>query len=72
MKTKSTIRWVIVGNCGLYTGQYLTRRDAINDHCRAKYIIGSPFYPTVDVAWQTCKDNGDRAIKATISWETPS
>ena len=32
MKTKSETRWVIVGDCGLYTGQWLTRREAILEH----------------------------------------
>jgi hypothetical protein len=57
VSTKKEIRWVIIGNCGLYTGQWLTRRDAIEQHCRE-----------IDYSWEACRKKGDRAVKATIIW----
>lgn len=57
---KKEIRWVIVGNCGLYTGQWLTRKRAIEVHT---WELGK--------TWAECQKNGDRAVKAEISWEAP-
>lgn len=51
-------RWVIIGRCGLYIGQWLRRRDAIYYHCKDK-----------GENWIECKKNGDKAIKATIIYK---
>lgn len=56
MKRKA-VRWVIIGRFGLYTGQYLLRKDAIRNHCND---LGKD--------WDYCKKKGDRAIKATITY----
>ena len=53
----SAIRWVIVGCHGLYTGQWLTRKDAISTHCEEK-----------GHEWARCKRHGDRAVKALVRW----
>lgn len=51
------VRWVIIGKYGLYTGQYLLRKDAIRLHCK-----------DLGKTWDYCKKKGDRAIKATITY----
>jgi hypothetical protein len=55
-------RWVIVYEQGkkwrgLYTGQWLTRANAIADHTAEK-----------GKTWRECRRDGDRAVKATIMW----
>lgn len=57
---KVAIRWVIVGVHGLYTGQWHTRREAIWNHCK-----------DTGKGWIECRINGDRAIKARISYTKP-
>lgn len=67
------IRWVIIGTVGLYTGQWLTRKDAIEAHTRAWYD-GYPANPPDSERqrlWKQCRRRGDRAIQAAISWEVP-
>jgi hypothetical protein len=54
---KEETRWVIIGIHGLYVGQWLTRKAAIHDHCCDK-----------GKTWEYCKKNGDRVVKAKISW----
>jgi len=51
----SEIRWVIVGRCGLYEGQWQRRREALRAH-------------TADTGrdWPFCRRQGDRAVKARI------
>lgn len=47
--------WAIVGNCGIYIGWWLTRREAIKQH-------------TTDLgkSWSKCRSKGDRAVKIQI------
>lgn len=51
------IGWVIEGprGIGFYTGWWLTRRNAIKDHCEA---LGKD--------WAHCKESGDRVVKVQI------
>lgn len=51
-------RWAIVGVHGLYTGQWLTRRDAIEAHTEA-----------LGVTWAYCRKKGDRAVPIQIRWD---
>jgi len=51
-------RWAIVGKYGLYVGQYLSRRDAIEGHTK---MIGQ--------SWRKCHKRGDRFVKVIITWE---
>jgi len=72
-----TTRWVIVSDdCGLYTGQWLTRKDAIAEHVS---MVRRKEEPEVDPRpwklttahleiWRRCKACGDRAVKATITY----
>lgn len=57
--------WTIVGAHGLYTGTWLTRREAILRHVVSKYGVSM----TVDRAWRHCKKKGDKAIKVHITYE---
>ena len=67
---KYKIRWVIVGNCGLYTGQWQRRSDAIDGHCSA--YLRPPFYPRdIERKWKECRKLGDHAVKAEIKWADP-
>ncbi len=47
--------WAIVGNYGLYTGWWFTRKEAIADHCQ-----------TLGKTWQECRRKNDRAVKVEI------
>jgi hypothetical protein len=51
------VRWVIVGRHGLYTGQEMARAGMIRRHVGERMRT-----------WAACKRQGDRCIKATISW----
>lgn len=70
-KMRSEPRWVIVGEIGLYVGQWQTRASAIYNHCRDLMVIPSPRYPNVKAAWKACRKRGDRAVKATITYKEP-
>lgn len=61
MKMGQANVWIIVGDFGLYTGNWLRRREAIEAHCRE---LGKP--------WRLCRRDGDRAVKAIVIWEDPS
>jgi hypothetical protein len=64
------IRWAIIGDCGLYVGQYLTREDAIADHVWSRDASLRKFAPLDDeqrAQWRKCKSQGDRAIKVLIT-----
>lgn len=75
---KEEIRWGIVGNHGLYVGQYFTRADAIIAHSatRARDV---PEYEKLKRSWHVtdrhrqiwrkCRRNGDRAVKLRICWD---
>jgi hypothetical protein len=68
---RSEIRWAIVGRHGLYTGQSLTRRGAIQNHVRY-FWPGFPKTPPDDITrklWATCRKRGDRAVKVAVTWE---
>ena len=64
-------RWVVVGDCGLYIGQYLTRADAITDHVTAKYELPPDNKQEISRRWRKCRASGDRVVKAEIFWDTP-
>ena len=79
-RTRTKTRWVIVGMHGLYTGQWLTRKDAIREHCEAKgvptrlngEVNGFKVCETDEEraqAWTYWRRQGDRAVKARITWE---
>lgn len=65
-------RWAIVGVHGLYVGQCLRRRDAIDEHVRARFVVPSDRFPTEKKAWAYCRKKGDRAVKISIVWKEPS
>lgn len=67
------IRWVIVGELGLYTGQWLRRCDAIAAHTSnaygvSQFVFGHTLSPEQAKAWAICEKRGDRVIKAEILW----
>lgn len=79
-------RWVIVYECpdsiykafrrGLYSGSWLTRHDAITEHCAAldDVAAGNRYKLTPENrkrTWQQCRRRGDRAVKAQITWDAP-
>jgi hypothetical protein len=62
--------WAIAGDCGFYTGWFLTRSSAIADHVQAIYGYSernSKLSAQQEAAWQECRRKGDRAVKITIS-----
>lgn len=62
--------WAIVGPSGLYTGWWLSRKDAIKAHVRDK-LLGSNYDPErVHDAWALCKKDGDRAVRVSLRYET--
>lgn len=68
-KRKQWTRWAILSDHGLYTGQYLTRRDAIADHVwhlRDGLSRFAPLDKSQIEAWQHCQKKGDRAVKVLI------
>jgi len=79
--TKTETRWAIVGDYGLYTGQCLTRREAILEHVNAKGVPNGNWGPTKETlysvpvgvealmkGWRYWRKQGDRAVKTTITW----
>ena len=69
--TKSTTMWAIIGNYGLYTGTWFTRKEAIREHCHENLIIPSTLHPDIQSAWRRCQKNGDKAVKVKITWKEP-
>jgi hypothetical protein len=71
MKTKTDTRWFIVGVHGLYIGQWLTRKSAIEGHC-LDYIWGHETTPAtpfeLETEWKRCRADGDRAVKVKITY----
>lgn len=70
-------RWVIVGEHGLYIGQWQLRKDAVRKHVsdlwsgRADMPVLDEFGQLTDAhreAWKRCRENGDRCVLATISY----
>lgn len=68
---KTEKMWAVVGCCGLYTGTWLTRKDAIRFHSVTKRLgIGDEWSKgTVKKAWKDCKKSGDRVVKVEVSYE---
>jgi len=60
--------WAIHGACGLYTGTWFRRKEAIREHVNAKFIIPSPRFSSEKQAWNFCKKNGDKAVKVEITY----
>ena len=49
--------WAMISkNFGFYCGWWLTRREAIEEHCELKLE-----------SWEECRKNGDRVVKITIT-----
>ncbi len=69
-KTKVYIRWAIVGEVGLYIGQWLTRKDAIADHVNIRYGVETSWGRSLSTRqlelWHQCQAKGDRAVKVRI------
>ena len=64
--------WVITSSHGLYAGQHRRRKDMITQHVREKFTY--PRYPRDEerrALWRKCRALGDRAVKATLTWECP-
>jgi len=51
-----TTMWAITGIFGLYTGTWLCRKDAIQQHCK-----------DTGKNWKYCREKGDRAVKVRMS-----
>lgn len=76
-KKKQYARWAIFSDdCGLYTGQWLTRRDAIAAHVHLSRRRGEPevsrfAFDELDddqkQMWADRRKNGDRAVKVIIT-----
>lgn len=71
------IRWGTTGECGLYVGQCLTRRDAIAEHTSkgrrstepkvSPRIWGGKLTPEHLKIWERLKARGDRVVKLKIT-----
>lgn len=57
MKQKTETMWAIAGNCGLYTGTWLRRKDAIMHHTDNSFRD-----------WEYCKSKGDYPVKVKITY----
>lgn len=82
--TKTITRWAITykrgKDSGIYTGQYLTRADAVRDHVESKglgphekdYARFIPFdlYTKDEITqgWRYWRKQGDRAVKVKITY----
>lgn len=81
MSKRTTIRWGIVGNSGLYVDQQLDRKDAIAAHVYCydeelfkagqRFCWSRGLSERQKTAWRARRRAGDRAVKLTISWEKP-
>lgn len=86
-RTRTATRWVITYDQGphfrgLYTGQWLTRKAAIRAHLDDKgvpaIIAGIPCHQSPRSekqrreGWCYWQSKGDRAVKATITWQEPA
>jgi len=64
--------WAIIGEHGIYTGWWLTRRDAIAGHVSDLYFNVSQFPTPTGLDekqkkyWKKCRERGDRAVKVMI------
>jgi hypothetical protein len=82
-RTRTETRWVIVyrrstsAREGLYSGSAYTRKDAIDQYVRDKGLglCDNRFIPAhltgedIKRGWAYWQKQGDRAVKATITWE---
>lgn len=62
--------WAIYGECGFYTGWYLTRIEAIQDHVYARFGYSERYDKLSQDqvwAWKQLQSKGDRAVKVRIS-----
>lgn len=64
--------WAIVGNCGLYCGTWLRRKDAIRYHSIPKRLgLGNEWSEQqVQEAWEDCKKAGDKVKKVEVRYES--
>ena len=60
--------WAIVGRCGLYAGTWLTRKDAIKQHCIRKGDYWND--EIIKMVWNDCKKVGDKAVKVEVKYES--
>ncbi len=60
--------WAIHGHCGLYTGTWLTRKDAIYYHVTAKANLPNHSDAAIRLAWKALKSNGDKAVKVKMTY----
>lgn len=68
--------WFIVGRHGLYVGGRGSRREAIREHvnaldegCYKAPRAWGALSAMQRKVWKRCRRDGDRAVKATVSWE---
>ena len=63
--------WAIIGCYGLYTGTWLTKKDAIRNHCVAKRLGLDDKWSdeAVKNVWKDCKKVGDKVIKVEVCYE---
>lgn len=71
-RKRTYTRWAITGECGLYVGQRMTRRDAIAEHVSEKFAgvsryAGNGLDASQRAAWLKCLELGDRAVKVRIT-----
>lgn len=63
--------WVIAYSGGIYTGWWITRRDAIATHVHELFDTRHPYHTgpldaAQKAAWRKCRESGDRAVRAVI------
>lgn len=76
-RKKTFIRWGVIGECGLYVGQRLTRRDAIaeatsrgrlNDEPEvSEYLWNGKLTTDHLQIWDRMRKRGDRVVKLEIN-----
>lgn len=72
--------WIIVREgCGAYYDFSSSRRTAIAKHvndldelCYAKQNIWGPLTDDQKRVWKECRKRGDRAVRATLTWDESS
>lgn len=63
-KKKPEVFWAVTGSSGFYTGMWLNRSTAKNEHARMVQLDGE----TYGAAWKRRKrDHGDRVVKIHVS-----
>lgn len=76
-RKKTCIRWGIYGECGLYVGQRLTRRDAIaeatsrgrlsSEPVVSEFVLGGRLTDDHRKIWKRMQARGDRVVKLRIT-----